>query len=337
MQGIRPLADDPSSLRAWFPDLRFDRRLLVDPRWDDCVNPMAAAIRLADRLNTVSPTYAREIQQPNDPEHGFHGGEGLEADLQQAAQGGRLVGILNGCMYPRRNRQRPGWRRLLNTIDAEVRRWRDTDSTGTWMHNLALERVGKLPKRRPPSVLTSIGRLTSQKAELFLAEVSEGYTALDAILANLGSKGVLVLLGSGDPAFHERVFDVATRHENFLFLCGYAQDFTDLLYKAGDLFLMPSSFEPCGISQMLAMREGQPCIVHAVGGLADTVADNVNGFSFGGDTRAEQASNFVARVDAALAMKTCNPDRWLRVRSAAAAARFTWEAAAGDYISRLYE
>jgi len=336
MQGTRPLAGDPSSLEAWFPGLAYDTDLLVDPRWGDCVNPMAAAIRLADSVNTVSPTYALEIQQPNDPAHGFHGGEGLEQDLQQAASDGRLVGILNGCMYPKQNRHRPGWRRLLDTIRAEVERWRLQDEAGSWLHNLALDRIGSLPKRRPGSILTSVGRLTTQKADLFLAEVDEGRTALDALLDDLGRDGVFILVGSGDPELQQRVFEIAGRHENFLFLCGYSQDFTDLLYKAGDLFLMPSSFEPCGISQMLAMRAGQPCVVHAVGGLKDTVDDDINGFTFSGATREEQARNFVARVRFAVAIKKNDPDRWLGIRSAALKARFTWDAAARDYITVLY-
>ena len=336
MQGIRPFAGDASSLQTWFPGLQYDSGLLVDPRWNDCINPMAAAIRLADGVNAVSPTYALEIQQPNDPEHGFHGGEGLEKDLQQAAAEGRLVGILNGCMYPKQSRRRPGWRRLLDTIHAEVEGWRQRDEAGSWLHNLALDRVASLPKRRPASVLTAIGRLTSQKVDLFLAEVDEGRTALDALLDDLGSGGVFILVGSGDPELQQRMFDIASRRDNFVFLCGYSEYFADLLYKAGDLFLMPSSFEPCGISQMLAMRAGQPCVVHAVGGLRDTVEDDVNGFTFAGATFDEQARNFVARVRFALAIKENDSDRWLRIRSAALKARFTWEAAAGDYITRLY-
>ena len=336
MQGVRPLAGDPSSLQAWFPELAYDAAMLVDPRWGDCINPMAAAIRLADGVSTVSPTYAMEVQQPDDPEHGFHGGEGLEQDLQRAAAEGRLVGILNGCMYPKLNRRRPGWRRLLDTIRIEVEHWRQGADTGGPLHDLALERLGSLPKRRPGSVLTSIGRLTPQKVDLFLTEIGEGRTALDAVLDDLGREGMLILLGSGDAKLEQRMFDIAGRHGNFLFLCGYSQDFTDLLYRAGDLFLMPSSFEPCGISQMLAMRAGQPCVVHAVGGLRDTVRDSVNGFSFAGATREEQASNFVTRVRDAIDMKTKDTDRWLRTRSAALAARFSWKAAAGDYINRLY-
>lgn len=336
MQGIRPLAGDRSSLAAWFPDLQYDLASLGDPRYGDCVNPMAAAIRLADKVNTVSPTYAREILKPNDPEHGFHGGEGLESDLRQADEDKRLFGILNGCVYPERSERRPGWERLIDTIIAEVRVWRRQSGGQTSIHDLALERIAALPRRRPASILTSIGRLTVQKAELFLTRVDASRTALDAILDDLGNEGVLILVGSGSPALQERMATIAADHENLLFLCGYSETFTDLVYRAGDLFLMPSSFEPCGISQMLAMRAGQPCVVHSVGGLRDTVRHGVDGFRFDGDTRALQARRFVQAVSAALKIKSTRPGRWQSIRQAAADARFTWESAAADYGKYLY-
>jgi len=100
LQGIRPLDGHPSSLKAWYPWLEHAPETLIDPRWTNCINPMAAGIRLADGVHTVSPTYADEIVQANEPERGFHGGEGLERDLRQTAAQGRLLGILNGIDYP---------------------------------------------------------------------------------------------------------------------------------------------------------------------------------------------------------------------------------------------
>ena len=145
------------------------------------------------------------------------------------------------------------------------------------------------------------------------------------------------MLGSGDSALERRLIDIAEKHENFLYLRGYSEPLPDLLYKAGDLFLMPSSFEPCGISQMLAMRSGQPCVVHAVGGLKDTVRNGVSGFSFGGASPAAQALNFTRAVDRALAMRRDDPKAWQTLRASAAAMRFSWQAAARAYISELYE
>jgi starch synthase len=336
MQGIRPLDGDESSLQSWFPGLDYDPAALVDPRYANCVNPMRAAIRLADKINTVSATYAEEILRPNDPAHGFEGGEGLEDDLQSVADDGRLAGILNGCTYEKRDRRRPGWRRLLNTIEEELQTWREQGGRNGWIHELALERLHALPKRRPTNVLTSIGRLTSQKTGLFLTGDKQGQTSLENILHDLGNKGCLIMLGSGDSMLEQQVAEIAAKTEKLIFLCGFSETFAEMLYKAGDLFLMPSTFEPCGISQMLAMRAGQPCVVHAVGGLKDTVQDNVDGFSFSGDSPASQARNFAAVVRLALQMKADSPDRWMRIRDRASSARFTWEASAKQYVRDIY-
>ena len=78
-QGVRPLRGLESSLQAWFPHLLEHAEAFTDPVHDDCVNFMATAIRLSDAVNTVSPSYALEVQQPSDPSTGFSGGEGLES------------------------------------------------------------------------------------------------------------------------------------------------------------------------------------------------------------------------------------------------------------------
>ena len=336
MQGIRPLGGDESSLSSWFPELDYEHAAIADPRYADCINPMAAAIRLADRVNTVSPTYAREILRPNDIAHGFHGGEGLEEDLRRVASDGRLFGILNGVDYPKMDRRRPGWRRLLDACAAAIDAWRAGGADGAILET-AEARLSSLPKRRPKHVLASIGRLTSQKVALFLEPTGPDETALDGILGDLGSTGVVILLGSGDPALEEKFASLCEANRNFLFLPGYSELFADLLYRSGDLFLMPSSFEPCGISQMLAMRAGQPCVVHAVGGLRDTVRDNANGFTFDAESPLQQAALFRKTVERALDIRSNDESRWLRIREGARSARFTWDAAAMQYIGELYE
>ena len=118
LQGVRPLRDNSNSLEAWFPGLGFDDRI-VDPRWTDCVNLMRAGILLTDRVNTVSETYAAEIQEPNDETRGRHGGEGLESDLRELAASGRLTGILNGCDYSKEPEPRLSAAEML----AELRRF----------------------------------------------------------------------------------------------------------------------------------------------------------------------------------------------------------------------
>ncbi len=333
-QGTRPLNNHESSFETWFPRLRYQGKQIGDPRYPNCVNPMATAIRLADKLNTVSPTYAREILQPNDRARGFSGGEGLEADLRAAAAENRLTGILNGCAYvnfdkSRRGGHRPGWSRLLQAIAGEKHLLKDNLT--------ARQTLNQLPRRRPSKLLISIGRIGEQKVSLFLQPTKTHCSALEMILEQHGSTLAFIMLGSGDSELEKRLRGIASEHRNFLFLTGYSETLPELLYCAGDLFLMPSSFEPCGISQMLAMRAGQPCVAHAVGGLKDTVTHAVNGFSFGGETPSDQAENFVSSVNQALLIKSTDKGRWQKIRNNASAMRFSWEAAAATYISDLYE
>jgi len=197
-QGARPLAGDDSSLEAWYPGLRVDIAKIRDPRYADCINPMAAAIRLSDRISTVSPTYAEEICQPSDPARGFIGGEGLEGDLAAAAREGRLVGILNGCEYPERPKRKPTWARLVADMREQVEAWQAKDPASE-IHALAAQRLGALPKKRPSDVLLSVGRLVSQKVSLFLEPLEGGKTAIEAMLSDLGNDSTLIVLGSGEP------------------------------------------------------------------------------------------------------------------------------------------
>jgi len=334
-QGIRPLANDASAFKTWFPGLQVSADMIGDPRYADCVNPMATAIRLADKLNTVSATYAREIIQPNDPARGFDGGEGLDQILREAADAGRLTGILNGCEYPARRGRRPGWDRLRVVAAEAVDDWGATAPSA--LQVASGERIAQLPRRRPAIVLTSVARLTPQKCALFLQPMTDSRTPLAAILETLGRRGVLILLGSGDSALEQQMQQMQVEHKNFLFLCGYSDALSSMLYQAGDFFLMPSSFEPCGISQMLAMRSGQPCVAHAVGGLRDTIDPPHTGLLFSGDTPTAQADAFFASVRQACQLKVDAPDDWRAMSKAAAAQRFSWDVAAERYRTELYE
>jgi starch synthase len=161
-------------------------------------------------------------------------------------------------------------------------------------------------------------------------------TALEEILRGLGDQGVYILLGTGNRTHERFLLDLSYRFSNFAFLKGYSDACATALYRNGDLFLMPSSFEPCGIGQMLAMREGQPCVVHEIGGLKDTVRNGVNGFSFAGYTPADQADNFVKTVHQAVQLLLTNPDQFERIRRAAFAARFLWSDSVRLYRELLY-
>jgi starch synthase len=334
IQGIRPLAGFASSLAVWFPGLDTPRSVVADPRYADCVNPLAVGIRLADHVSTVSPSYAREILEPADAAQGRSGGEGLEALLAARQREGALSGILNGCEYPEAPASRPNWQKLRALMSATLVDWIASGSQVDSAAWLAEKRIATLPTTRPPLVATSVGRLTGQKLALMRQSLAAGETALDRVLGALG-RGYLIVLGSGETEYEQFLQQAMVRHANLLFLKGYSDALSAALYASGDLFLMPSVFEPCGISQMLAMRAGQPCVVHAVGGLRDTV-DETNGFPFGGSTPAGQAGNFVAAVAAAVEEKRAAPARWKARVEAARRARFSWDESAERYLRQVY-
>lgn len=338
VQGVRPLRNHPSSLHAWYPDLEFDPKLLCDPRWPDCVNPMAVGIRMADKVHTVSPTYAREICLPSQVEtEGFYGGEGLQDDLIKARDKNRLHGILNGCSVANLRASRLPWRRLCAAMDRQLLAWaadeQDLQSAGYIAHR----RIEALADNRPKFLLTSVGRITEQKVRLFFVPTSQGDTALERILGLLGKHGSLVLLGSGNAEYERDLRRYSARHANFVFLRGYAaEQLAHHLYASGDLFLMPSSYEPCGISQMLAMRAGQPCLAHAVGGLKDTVKAGQGGFTFNGKSMVQQADQFVAAFEHAFKQFTRHPSKWKKLCKSAASQRFSWDKSVAAYLKSLY-
>jgi starch synthase len=334
VQGTRPVAQTDSSLKRWFPQLKAPAATIADPRYADCINPLAIAIRLADAVTTVSPSYADEILLPRDDSKGRRGGEGLEQLLAARNREGALTGILNGCDYPRSRRPKPGWKRLVAMIRDELMCWvagdRFVDSSA-W---LADRRLAALSGARPAIVATSIGRVTEQKLGLYRQNVSDGTIAIDRALTAL-DKGILIMLGSGDPDYEDFLRQSMAEHPNLIFLNGYSDRLAEALYAAGDLFLMPSLFEPCGISQMLAMRAGQPCVAHAVGGLRDTVT-TATGFPFDGATPRHQAQSFAREIAAAVDLKLEHPGRWRKLVSAAAEARFSWDASAKRYLTEVY-
>lgn len=337
LQGIRPLTGDESSLDTWFPQLTYNVDDIADPRWPNCVNPAAASIRLADVVHTVSPSYSLEIIQPNAPARGFHGGEGLERDLQQCADRNALVGIINGIDYNNAGSVRMDWHAMMTLIGETLIRWLGDSSSINTTDYVAHQRTQQwLSSNRPLHVLTSVGRLTSQKMALLLEPTADNSTVLDDMLESLQGSGVFILLGSGDAELEAMCRRSASKHTNFLFLNRYAQSLSDMLFANGDVFLMPSSFEPCGISQMLAMRHGQPCVVHAVGGLRDTITDMLDGFHFSGESVEQQVQGFQTCLQNVLSMREENPEQFRTIAANARDKRFHWSSSAKQYLSELY-
>jgi starch synthase len=339
IQGIRPIDGDESSLHAWFPNLVFDYNQINDPRYSHCFNPMRAAINLSDKVHAVSPTYAKEILLPSNHEYGVFGGEGLEDDLRLAADSGRLYGILNGCEYSDQTKVKLSLTELMTLSENELIKWVADKPLVDNAHLIAITRLKQLSSKnldKKPIILTSVGRITDQKIRLLQQTMNNGKTAIQTLLTLLADDGVFILLGSGDSKLEDFLTQVASTNTNFMFLKGYSEALSESLYNSGDLFLMPSSFEPCGISQMLSMRGGQPCLAHRVGGLSDTIIDNQNGFTFTGGKPLEQAENMLSCFESALTKKKQNPQAWEIMSKNALATRFLWRDVAQDYIKYLY-
>jgi len=304
-------------LQNWFPEVVYDLSDLQDSRYQDCVNLMALGIRLADAVHTVSPSYKEDILKSSAPPE-FIGGEGLETDLQKANNEGRLFGILNACNYKNIRRTKKG---LIyrNTVKA-IFQWLQEESKKYKADFLAHtgEKIMKYVDEPPHFIVSSVARLTEQKFYFF----KRSPEAFVKILEKLQEvNGIFMLLGTGAPEYEEMFRALSYQHPNFIFTNGQSENLIDSIYLESDLYFMPSLFEPCGISQMLAMRNGNPCLVNHTGGLKDTVVHMETGFSFDGKTYDEKIKNMLNSF---------------RIKSNAKKVRFTWEKSITQYYEKLY-
>lgn len=333
IQGIRPFDNNYSSVEAFFPDVVYDREKLRDPRYPDCINLMAVGIRLADAVHTVSPSYKDDIQKPSNPPH-FIGGEGLEIYLKQAEEEKRLFGILNGANYNNINMPERGI--LLRQCVRRLFRWLQEEKKDYKAHYLAHtgEKITRFQENKPAFICSSVARLTEQKFYFF----RDNPELLPALMDKLNKvNGIYILLGTGAPEY-ERIFREASyHHKNFIFINAQSESIIDMLYQDSNLYLMPSQFEPCGISQMLAMRNGQPCLVHHTGGLKDTVEHGKTGFSFDGETVEEKEKDFIRVFSEAVDLFFEDEKAWEKICSNAKKQRFTWEKSVREYYEQLYQ
>ncbi len=207
-------------------------------------NLLKGGLVFADLLTTVSPTYSREIQTP---EFGF----GLDGVLRERQD--RLSGVVNGIDVE-------GWNPATDPHLAA--RYSLSDLTGKQQCKEALQRELTLPVRDVP-LLAVISRFTSQKGLDLVAAVLPELMRLDVQVA---------LLGTGDPPLELQFQSLRMRYPDKI---GVRIGFDDVLAHAieagADLFLMPSRYEPCGLSQLYSLRYGTVPIVRKTGGLADTV------------------------------------------------------------------
>ena len=126
--------------------------------------------------------------------------------------------------------------------------------------------------------------------------------------------------------------EVINDYENAFFFNTFSSDISEKLYCVGDVFLMPSDFEPCGISQMIAMAYGTLPLVNNIGGLTDTVNDMTNGFVFHGENRTSTAFNMIRYVDRILALYKEHSQDWAALQDNAIKTKFLWSDCAQKYL-----
>jgi starch synthase len=214
--------------------------------WWGGLNPLTGAIALADRIIAVSPNYSTEIRTPE-------GGFGIHEAL--GFRGDAVIGVLNG-------------------IDTDI--WDPSADPLLESHFSATRLDGREPNRRalrsrlgfPDDLIplaTVVTRLTEQKGIDLLLPIIP-------LLAQVPMR--MAVLGSGDAALSAQLHQAAATYpDDFAFVEGYDEALSHQMFAGADVFVMPSRFEPCGLTQMQAMRYGSIPVVTAVGGLVDTVID----------------------------------------------------------------
>lgn len=270
------------------------------------VSFLKAGIVWADAMNTVSPTYAREIQTP---EFGF----GMDELLRRRSY--KLSGILNGVDYQDWNPE----------MDARLpAHYSAADFSGKRICKAELLGELDLPLDLDRPVIGIVSRFAEQKGmDLVAAAASDNDSPL--------RRAALAVLGSGDEALETAFRDLARANPGRVAIrFGYDENLAHLIEAGSDLFLMPSRYEPCGLNQIYSLRYGTVPIVRATGGLQDTV-DAETGFKFTGLTAADLA----AAVETAL---NAYQDRaaWKERMRRGMGKDFSWDGSAREY-QKLYD
>lgn len=278
------------------------------------VSFMKAGLYYADQLSTVSPTYAAEIQRPE---------QGCGLDGLLASRSHELHGILNGV-------DPATWNPVTDKLLAA--NYNATDLAGKRACKRALQAEFGLDERDGALLFCVVSRLTDQKG---LQLVLAGLPAL------LERGGQLALLGSGEPAMEAAFLEAAREHPAAVAVrIGYDEALSHRLVAGADVILVPSRFEPCGLTQLYGLAYGTLPLVHRVGGLADSVADcslenlaedRATGFTF---DRFELAG-YDAAMRRAFALAERSADL-AQVQRCAMRQQFSWDVAARRYLA-LYE
>jgi starch synthase len=273
---------------------------------------LKAGLYYADHVTAVSPTYAREITSP---EFGY----GMEGLLQERAQQGRLSGILNGV-------DDHIWNPVL---DEHLTARYDADKLKEKTKNkLHLQKAMGLKVDESAPLFAVVSRLTNQKGLDLVLE------ALPALLAQGGQ---LALLGAGDAVLQQAFLAAAAKYpEQVGVQIGYHEAFSHRIIGGADVIMVPSRFEPCGLTQLYGLKYGTLPLVRRTGGLADTVVDcalenladnTASGFVFD-DCDAIALGKAIRRA----MVLWSRPKEWRHVQRHAMGIDFGWQVAARDYL-----
>ena len=278
---------------------------------DGDVNLIKGAILCADAINAVSPTYANELKLA-------YFAHRLENIMRQCEY--KLTGVLNGIdmkLYDPKN------------DDRITAKYSIEDMSGKAADKAALQRMMGLREDADVPVMAIVSRLVSHKGLDLICEVLHDMMELPM---------QLVILGKGDQKYEEFFSWAAQQYQGRMAVClDYNEALSMAIYSGADLFLMPSKSEPCGLSQMIAMRYGTVPIVRETGGLKDTVhayeawRDSGNGFSFSNYA----SSDMLHVIREAVELYKENPAAFARLRERAMSGDFSWAKSAKDYL-RMY-
>ncbi|MBP3313306.1 MAG: glycogen synthase [Oscillospiraceae bacterium] len=273
-------------------------------------NFMKSAVVMADAVSTVSESYAGELMHP----YFAHGMDGM---LRQNAH--KMRGITNGIDPDAFNPQTD--KRLTLCYDAT------TVGEGKKANKLALQKDLGLPQDEDCAMLAMVSRLVSHKGIDLLTNIADRL---------LDRRVQLVILGTGDAQYEEFFRALQEKYpQQVAAVLQFDGGLANRIYAAADLYLMPSKSEPCGLSQIIAMRYGTVPIVHAVGGLKDTVwpFDPQSGKGRGFTFQSYNAEDFLYAIDRALDVFYNQKEAFLRLREQDMKEDFSWRKPAKEYMA----